>query len=240
MYATSSSPTQTLSFLQRRHSPLSLTPNLTLPTLAHLPRALSSLHSRVTHLHTRCLYCTEVPSVQPSSRFLLVNTSSPLLGLHLRWADPMHIPTLTYILSSPPQRVLRACAAAQNFGLAAAAPSQAGSPWVSPHLSEIVTAGTQKTMMTSREGARHRRGNPSTHLMMTTTKTTRGPHIPPAGHPCPTHFPTLIFAQTVMATATHTHVLPKTYRALYPCNLYHRLRKTHKTKRALIPRSSRG
>lgn len=182
----------------------------------------------------------EVPSVQPSSRFLLVNTSSPLPGLHPRWADPIHIPTLIYILSSPPPRVLRACAAAQNFGLVAAAPSQVGSQWVvSPHLSEIVTADTQKTTMTSREVARHQRGNPSTHLTMTMTKTTRGLHTPPAGHPCPIHFPTPIFAQTVMATATHTHVLPNTCRALYPCNLYHRLRKTHKTKKGLIPRSSR-
>lgn len=183
----------------------------------------------------------EVPSVQPSSRFLLVNTSSPLPGLHPRWADPMHTPIPTYTPLSPPLRVLRACAAAPNFGLAAAAPTQAGSPWVgSPHLSEIVTVGTQKTKMMNREGVRHRQGNPSTHLMMTTTKMTRGLHIPPAGHPCPTHFPTLIFAQTVTATATHTHVLPNTYRALYPCSLYHRPRTTRKTKRGHIPHSLRG
>lgn len=239
-YATSSSPTQTSSSFQRKHFPRSLIPNLTLSTLAHLLRALSSLRSHDTHLHTRSLYYTEVPLVQPSSPFPLVNTSNPLPGLHSRWADPMHTPTPTYTPSCPPLRVSRACAAGQNFGLAAAAPIQAGSPWaITPHLPEIVTADTQKTTTTSQEGARHRRENPSTHLMMTTTKMTQGLRIPLAGHPCPTHFPILIFALTVMATTTHMHVLPSTYRALYPCSLHRRLRRTYKMKRARIPRSSR-
>ncbi|KAG1843808.1 hypothetical protein DFJ58DRAFT_731476 [Suillus subalutaceus] len=45
---------------------------------------------------------------------------------------------------------------------------------------------------------------------------TRSLRIPPAGHPCPTHFLTLIFTLTAIATVTHTHVPPQHVQSSIP------------------------
>jgi len=129
-FITSSSPMQTSSSFQHKHSPHCPIPHPTPPTVVRLLPAQSSLHSHGMHLHTRSLSYMGVPSVQPSSLSPRASTSSPLPGLRPQKASGhMHIPTPTYTPSSPPQRALRACAAGQNSGQAAAARTRAGSPW---------------------------------------------------------------------------------------------------------------
>jgi hypothetical protein len=223
---------QTLSSFQHKlspHFPMFLP---TLLALAHLLPAPSSWRLHGMHHHMHSLSYMEVPSVQHSSLSPRVSTSSPHPGLRPRKiSGPIRIPTPTCTLS-PPRRASRACAVGPNFGLAAAAQTQAGSPWAIclPHLAEIVTVGTPRTTRTSQEGGLHLLVNHSTRLTMTTTMTTRDLHIPPAGPLYRTRFPTFIPVLTL--TVTRVHVLRSRCRALFMRSPCHRPRTTRRTKKA--------
>lgn len=128
-FITSSCLTQMSSSFQYKHSPRCPIPHPIPPSLARLLPVQSSLHSHGTPLLMRSLSYMEVLLVRLSSLSPRVNTSSPPPGLRLQKASGhIHIPTPTCTPSSPPRRASRACAAGQNSGLAAAAPTRVGSP----------------------------------------------------------------------------------------------------------------